>query len=331
MKRIIAGILSAIMCFSLVGCNDGQTEKADTLHKTISIVQNNNQNRITAEDENYIYFYNVNEILKMSKADNSVETVYTFDGDNLMGVNSIEYFDGALYVIGFSVQPGVMQLATVKTDGTGMNKVTLEDTNQMPNFYTWEDKLYLNYFMMGNDRSYSVAPETLELTETEREYRARTKINDGSIFVKKVEDNCGKLYKKDADGNTALFLNEDKSVFAHHVTDHYVFYTLIDPVKPEKFEVYRCDTGGNNKTFIKEIPLMSMGGTAFDNRYYYISEVNGPVWKIDKETLETIDILTVEGIDFIDTFTHEINNEKFFFSHIDTYYIDTVTGEKVEF
>ena len=58
MKRIIAGILSAIMCFSLVGCNDGQTEKADTLHKTISIVQNNNQNRITAEDENYIYFYN---------------------------------------------------------------------------------------------------------------------------------------------------------------------------------------------------------------------------------------------------------------------------------
>ena len=65
MKRIISVMLSAIMCLSLVGCSDGQTEKADTLHKTISIVQNNNQNRITAEDENNIYFYNTRQDLKL--------------------------------------------------------------------------------------------------------------------------------------------------------------------------------------------------------------------------------------------------------------------------
>ena len=107
-----------------------------------------------------------------------------------------------------------------------MNKVILEDTNQIPNFYTWEDKLYLDYYMMGNDRSYIIKPETLELTETEREYRARTKISDGSIFVKNVENGLGKLYKTDVTGNTVLFSDENKSVFMYHVTDHYVFFKL---------------------------------------------------------------------------------------------------------
>ncbi len=327
MKKIIAVILSAIMCFSFVACSGEQTE--ETLYKTISIVQNNNQNRITAEDENYIYFYNVNKIMKMSKADSSVETIYTFDGDDLMQFSCIEYFDDALYMIGIGREFGVMQLATIKTDGTGMNKVILEDTNQMPNFYTWEDKLYLDYFMMGNDRSYLVTPETLELTETEREYRARTKTGDGSVFVKNIEDGRGKLYKTDTNGNTALFLNEDKSVFMHHITDYYVFYILLDPTTFEKFEVYRCDLDGNNKVLIKEFPGQNYYNTYYDNKYLYVGEYNGPVWKINKETLEVTDISTIEGIDFA---LQEINNERMFYSFIsDVYYIDTTTGEKVEF
>ena len=327
MKKFIAVILAGIMCFSFVSCDGAQAE--DTLHKTISIVQNNNRNRITAEDENYIYFYNVNEILKMSKANSSVETVYTFEDDNLMQLNCIEYFDNALYMIGIGREFGVMQLATVKTDGTGMNKVTLEDKNQMPNFYTWEDKLYIDYFMMGNDRSYEVKPETLELTETEREYRARTKTSDGTIFTKDVEAGYGKLYRTDVNGNKVLISSEDKSVFAHHITDSYIFYILIDPVKMEKWEVYRSNLDGSDETFIKDIPLMNMGGTSFDNEYYYISEGNGPLWKINKETLETTDISTIEDVDFA---LQEVNNEKMFFSFIsDVYYIDTTTGEKVEF
>ena len=184
---------------------------------------------------------------------------------------------------------------------------------------------------LGNDRAFEITPGTLDLNPVDIAALSQFNAADGSIFVKKVENGCGKLYKTDADGNTMLFLHREKSVFAHHITDYYVFYILIDPVSPDKWEVYRCDLDGNNNVLIKEIPLMSMGGTAYDNENLYISEVNGPIWKIDKETLETTDILTVEGIDFIDTFTHEVNNGKFFFSHIDTYYIDTVTGEKVEF
>ena len=74
---------------------------------------------------------------------------------------------------------------------------------------------------------------------------------------------------------------------------------------------------------------MNMGGTSFDNEYYYISEVNGPLWKINKETLEITDISTIEDVDFA---LQEVNNEKMFYSFIsDVYYIDTATGEKVEF
>lgn len=330
MKRIIAVILAGVICLGLIGCNNSQVENTDTLHKTISIVQNNNANRITAEDENYIYFYDVNEILKMSKTDSSVETVYIFEGDNLMQFNCIEYFDNALYMIGIGREFGVMQLATVKTDGTGMNKIILEDTNQMPNFYTHDNILYLDYYWLGNDRSYALTPETLELEIVEKRTPIhQTMISDGSSFAKAVEDGCGRLYKTDPDGNTELFLNTDESVFAHHITDYYVFYILIDPVKMDKWEVYRCDVDGSNETFIKEIALMNMGGTSFDNKYYYISEVNGPLWKINKETLEITDISIIEGVDFA---LQEVNNEKMFYSFTsDVYYIDTVTGEKVEF
>ena len=327
MKKTITFILAGIMCFSFTGCGGQQAE--DTLHKTISIVQNNNSNRITAENDNYIFFYSSNKIMKMSKNNSSVETVYTFDGGNLMYFNCIEYFDDALYMIGIGREFGVMQLATVGTDGTGMNKVILEDTNQIPNFYTWEDNLYLDYYMMGNDRSYIIKPETLELTETEREYRARTKISDGSIFVKNVENGLGKLYKTDVTGNTVLFSDENKSVFMYHVTDHYVFYILIDPVTSETFKLYRCDIDGCNEKLIKEIPAKNLYITQFDNTHLYVSEYKGPVWKINKETLETTDISTVEGVDFG---IQEVNNEKLFYSFTsDVYHIDTVTGEKTEF
>ena len=332
MRKAIAAIITVIMCLTFISCDSSSEVTADngTLCKTISIVQNNNRNRITAEDENYIYFYNVNEILKMSKTDDSVETIYTFEGDNYMGFNSIEYFDNALYMIGMGRDP-VLQLATVKTDGTGMNKVTLEDINQIPNFYTFEDNLYLKYMFLGNDRAFEITPGTLDLNPVDIAALSQFNAADGSIFVKKIEDNRGKLYKTDAAGNTELFLHRDKSVFFHHITDYYVFYILIDPVEQLYWEVYRCDLDGNNNTLIKEIPLMSIGGTAYDNENLYISEVNGPLWKINKETLEISDVLTVNNIEFIDTFTHEVNNGKFFYSFTSiVYYIDTVTGEKVE-
>ena len=325
MKRITAMILAVLMCFSLAGCDSGQIEKTDTMHKTISILQNNNHNRITAEDENYIYFCDVNKVMKMSKADDTVETIYTFDGENLMSFFSIEYFDGRLFMISADME---IRLVSVKTDGTDMKKVTLKDNNQIPGFYTYDGNLYLDYFLMGNDRSYIITPETLELEQTDREPQYQTITADGSVFVKKIENNAGKLYKTDADGNTALFLHRDKSVFAHHITDYYVFYILIDPVIPDKWEVYRCDLDGNNNVMIKEIPLENMQNMSYDNEYLYIGEYKGPVWKINKETLETTDISGIEGIDYG---LQEVNNEKFFFSHIDTYYIDTVTGEKVEF
>ena len=76
-------------------------------------------------------------------------------------------------------------------------------------------------------------------------------------YVKKIEDNRGKLYKTDAAGNTELFLHRDKSVFFHHITDYYVFYILIDPVEQLYWEVYRCDLDGNNNTSLsKFMPLL---------------------------------------------------------------------------
>lgn len=80
---------------------------------------------------------------------------------------------------------------------------------------------------------------------------------------------------------------------------------------------------------IKEISAQNMYLTYFDSRYLYVGEYKGPVWKIDKETLETTDISTIAGIDIG---LQEVNNEKFFYSFTnDVYCIDTVTGEKTEF
>lgn len=323
MKKIIAVILSTIMCFSLIGCSGGQAE--DTLYKTISIEQNNNRNRMTAEDDNYIYFFNANEILKMSKSDNSIETVFTFDGDNFLGIDCIEYFDNALYMIGFGREASMgMLMATVKTDGTDMKIIRLENTNQMPNFYTYDNTLYADH--VGN---YKLHPETLEFEPTDIPLGYQRKIADGTVFEKKLEEQYGRLYKTDPSGNTQLFLQTDKSVFMQHITDYYVFYVLVDPNSFEKFELYRCDTDGNNDVFIREIALEKILPLAYDNKYLYVGEYEGPIWKINKETLETTDISTIEDIDYT---WQEVNNEKFFYCRGgECYYIDTVTGEKIEF
>lgn len=320
MKRLLAVILVGIMCFSFIGCNEKQAE--DTLHKTISIVQNNNRNRMTAEDENYIYFYNENEILKMSKADNSVETVYAFEGDNYIVIECIEYFDGAVYMIGFGKEASMgMLLATVKTDGTGMKTVSLGNTGYMPNFYTYDNTLYLGKNTLN--------PDTLELEPEDISIDYLTKTADGTVFEKKLEGQYGRLYKTDPSGNTQLFLHNDKSVFMQHVTDYYVFYVLVDPAAFEKFELYRCDADGNNETFIREISLEKIREIHHDNKYLYVGEFEGPIWKINKETLETTDVSTIEDIDYT---WQEVNNEKFFYCRGgECYYIDTVTGEKVEF
>ena len=320
MKKYIAIILTIIMCISLIGCGNSQTEKADTLHKTISIVQNNNRNRMVCEDENYIYFFNTNQILKMSKDNDSLETVYTFEGDNWLCFDCIEYYNGAVYMIGFGPEASMgMMLATVKTDGTGMKTVSLGNRNVMPNFSVYGDTLYLG--------EYRLNPETLEMEETE--YKQYFKTSDGYIFTKEVEYQCGRLYKTGPNGNKQLFLNTDKSVFMQHITDCYVFYVLVDPVNFDKFELYRCDIDGNNDMFIREIPLDKILEISHDNKYLYVGEYKGAIWKIDKETLETTDISGIEDIEYV---WQEVSNEKFFYCRGgECYYIDTVTGEKVEF
>ena len=53
MKRFMAVILTLLICFGFVGCNN-TTE--DTLYKTKSIVKNNNDSIFMAEDDDFIYF-----------------------------------------------------------------------------------------------------------------------------------------------------------------------------------------------------------------------------------------------------------------------------------
>ena len=69
MKKIIALVLTLVLCFVFTGCN---STNEDTLYKTQSIVKNNNDSIFMAEDEDYIYFADSIIIKKMSKADNSV-------------------------------------------------------------------------------------------------------------------------------------------------------------------------------------------------------------------------------------------------------------------
>jgi len=329
---IFSVIAAVLVVFVGVICLSNPLEK-NYLEKTSSIVSNNNRNNGVAEDEDFIYFVYAMDVKKISKKDNSVETIYTFEGEVNM-VNTFECFDGRLFFITYDDD-----FISMDTNGENIIKTKLEikkptDTmyggNPVPKPWVSGGNLYL--LTHSPYRAYLVNPHTLEVEEVDYEIAEQYQTEDGKIFTNRLEDEVRKLYVKLPSGEERLFSAEDESVIDSHYTKAYVFYQAFKMVDSEfqtdSLYLYRVDLDGKNKVLVKEIIVAeSSGNVRYDNEYAYIYMNEPGCLRIHKETLkETI----VKSIQTSGSWGNEISNGKYF-SAARHYFIDCETGEMTNF
>ena len=326
MKKIIALVLTLVLCFVFTGCN---STNEDTLYKTQSIVKNNNDSIFMAEDEDYIYFADSIIIKKMSKADNSVTTIYDTGKTSFY---HIEYVDGRVYALGYDVSDNYQftdVIISMDTDGGNVIKKEffplMGENATIPNGYIYDDSLYYRY----DTNTYKVNPNTLELELSTENLSGKHVTSNGNIFIRKIDDGKNKLYKMDEAGNLVLFSDESRSVWnTTNFTDYYVFYADVDLNNFTQYNLYRTDINGENKTLIKEVPINeATKQIRYDNRYIYLLVSETELLKIDKETLKVTDISTLAD-EFINCF--DVFDEKLFNTlTIGAKCFDTVTGEEI--
>ena len=329
---IFSAIAAVLAVFAGVLCLSNPLKK-DYLEKTSSIVSNNNRNRIVAEDENYIYFVNMTEVKKISKADDSIETIYEFtDIENL--VNTFEYFDGRLYFVTYNYD-----FISMDTDGENIikSKLEIEKTAEMtlggvpfPHPHVFGGDLYL--LLHSPYRAYRVKPDTLEVEKADYEISEQYQTADGTIFTRKIEEEMTHLYVTTPEGEEKLFSAEDERVMAAHYTNAYVFYQAfkIDDSESQydSLFLYRVDLDGKNKVLVKEIKVAeAYGPVQFDNEYVYINMNEEEYLKIHKKTLKEENIISVTKDLYLG---FEVSNGKFFALSW-TYFIDRETGEMTNF
>ncbi len=328
---VFSAIAAVLAVFVGVLCISNPLEK-NYLEKTSSIVSNNNQNHMVAEDEDYIYFANMKEVKKISKTDDSIETIYEFTNiENL--VKSFEYFDGRLYFVTYSYD-----FISMDTDGENIitSKLEIEETAEItlggvpfPHPHVFGGDLYL--LIHSPYRAYRVNPDTLEVEETDFKIAEQYQTADGTIFTRKIEDRMAYLYVTTSEGEEKLFSAEDERVMAAHYTNAYVFYQAFKIEDSESqydsLYLYRVDLDGKNKVLVKEINIAEAHGyVTYDNEYMYV--INGEEYlKIHKKTLKEGNFIPVTEDSY---WGFEVSNGKFFALSW-PYFVDSETGEKTNF
>ena len=337
MKKIaMLTLVAVIVCSVLVGCNN--SEKNEFLDKTSSIVSNNNMNHLTSEDEEFVYFIDTMTVKKIDKSNHSVEDIYEFD-DMYNLVSDFECFEDRLY---FITHEG--DFISMDTDGENLIKSSfsldsselLEYNSPVPQPYVHGKNLY--FLVEGGVSVYRVEPDTLALELVDSQIENQYVSSDNTVFTKKIENELGRLYVTPQNGDTTLFSSEDESVILTHVnfTNSYVFYTAfkfddpndIDLDDLDSLNLYRVDLDGKNKVLIREFELYNDNANIkFDNEYIYLSISDVEYLKINKETLEETNILSVmkkvgNG--------YEISDGKIFEFGKD-YCVDINSGEKIAF
>lgn len=320
MRKFIYILSAVILSILLLGCFSKENMS------TQSIVSNNNRNRITSEDEKNIYFTNAFSVKKISKENNEVESIFQL-GDFSDQIVEIECFSDKLYLLTFS-----NQLIVMSTDGTDAAEIELSGFTS-PSFYTFDSELYLVENTTGDVSKVNTVNLVLEEADSAiiNQYIA----TDGTTFVKKLENDLGKVYVL-VDGKETLFSGENESVILNRMnfTDSYVFYYAFDMEGVEdlsslhSFSLYRVDLNGENKKLIREVELYeNSGNIRYDNEFIYVSINAEEYLKIHKETFEETNI-----IDKINEFgvSYEISNERFF-DFASTSFWDSATGEMIEF
>lgn len=325
MKKAKYQILAILFLLLMIGC--ATTEEKNYSTKTSSIVSNNNRNHLTSEDEEYIYFGGPFAVKKVLKKDNTVEDVFEIK-DFSDEIVDVESFLDRLYLLTFS-----NKLISISKDGNDLEKIELTDIDS-PSFYTYDDGLYIVANSTGD--VYKLNPEDLGLEEADSAIINQYVAADGTLFIKKNENNLGRVYVV-VDGEEKLFSAEEESVVLNRMnfTDSYVFYysfnmdNIEDFSELDSFSLYRVDLDGKNKKMIKEVELSDYSGNIkYDNEYIYVSISADEYIKIHKETLKETNI--IEQIDsFVPISFFEVSNGRFF-AYTETNFLDSASGELIE-
>ena len=322
-KSLIAGIL--VLCLSstlLISCTDNS--KSEYSYTASSIISNNNKYMFIAEDENNIYFKDAVKIKKMSKLDNSVTELYTFDANIYEIPTDLEYVDGRIYVF-----TTLGDIVSMDSNGENILKAKIPEeainTNAAVKKYIAGNQLY--YI---TDKAYKIVPDTLALELTDYPATFWQAANDGSAFVAQQNGDYVGLYKTAETGELVLFSGNNEGVWSSHIniTNNYVFYVAYEKGDFSKYCIYRVDLSGENKILIKEVPLDNYSfNVNFDNRYIYILLGQNKLIKIDKRTLKETDISV--SAQAYQSSVGDICEGKLFETINSCYYIDLDTGEKV--
>lgn len=276
-KPVVIFSMIAVILAVFVGvlCLSNPLEK-NYLEKTSSIVSNNNRNYTVAEDEDHIYFVNMEEVKKISKEDYLISTIYKFkDSGNL--VKSFEYFDGRLYFVLYNDD-----FISMDTNGKNLIKSKLEIEKPAETMYGGVP--YPHPHVSGGElyllthspyRAYRVNPYTLKLEEVDYSIAEQYQTENGAYYTRRLEDEIRKLYVKLPSGQEKLFSEKDENVIAVHYTNAYVFYQAFkvadSEIKVDSIYLYRVDLDGKNKVLVKEIIVAeSSGDVRYDNEYAYI-------------------------------------------------------------
>ena len=320
-KAVTAGIL--MLCLSstlLISCTGNLS--FDYLAKTSSILSNNNRNIFIAEDVEYIYFKDVVKIKKMNKADESVTELYTFDASIYEVPTDLEYFDGRVYVF-----TSLGEVVSMDTNGENVKKAKMPEELINSNIAASKG-VYNNQLYWFQYETYRINPDTLEFEKTDNVSTGARVAADGSVWIKTIEDNVGRLYRADENGELVLFTDETESVSTSHMTNSYMFYCVYKIGDFSRYYIYRTDVSGKNKTLIKEVELNDVSfRVTFDNRYIYLPIDESKLVKINKETLEETDISV--SAQAYNISLGEVCDGKLFETLSSCYYVDLDTGEKV--
>ncbi len=339
MKKVISSILALGLAFSLVGCSNTSSE-VETQGQDVkevsafSILQNNNSNYFIAENESDIYYSYFNSIKKLSKEDNSISDVFTFEGDEYIPITTIEYFNNRLYILMAD------ELVSMDTNGENilrLNKADVEDTGMdfsSAQMYVFNDNIYV---YMSMESIYMINGETLSLEKSNENIFNKIQVSETETIVLSAEDVNGEIYLEKEDKTKTLISSEDEKVLLYQVgvSDEFVFYPVYNNTDFEKaansttgiiVSLYKIDFNGENKEVIIEFDITSeYQNIKYDAEYIYLIGYKNEVLKINKDTLEesliTIDE-TIMGI-------YDISSEKIFSIFGEPFYIDTITGEKV--
>ena len=328
MKRIFVLLTSLMLCFLAASC--GETDIKDS-RDTGSILSNNNSNYHTAEDEEYIYFLDVLAVRKISKADNSVEDLYVF-GDGEIGFTvAMECFEERIYMLNLA-----SELISMDKDGKNVKKSVVEidaikDLNQNSSIspYVYDGNLYFLSNNSGNIYCVDAESHSLELVEGAKSNQFIA--SDNTVFIKKTENDMGRLYVKYEGEEETLFSAEEESVLLNRVNyaEDYVYYISSEDHDFSSVSLWRVDLDGKNKVLIKSFDMLNQyADVKYDNRYIYLCIGNENFVKIDKETFEETDISSM--LEWEKRSAYEVVDEKLF-HFAQSYFIDSKSGEKIEF